>query len=193
MSTKSYFVSVLLGLAACGGSATSIEQSWTAPTAQANRMHNVVTLYVSHDGSLRRTVEDEMAHKLVKSGILATPSYTLLTPDDLADRSMAKAKLLAGGYDGVVAIRPISKEHEIEYVPGSFDGYWGGYWSYDPGYTYVETIVRVEVTAFSLQNNQVEWSATSKTVDPDDAQDVVRDVTSLAAKELRKQGIVATR
>lgn len=196
-TTKAFVVGTMLGLgtlAACGGPSTTIEQSWTAPGPQVGRLQNVVTLYVSRDGTMRRSVEDAMAQKLAGAGIRAVPAYQVLTDEDLRDRERAKARLAAAGFDGVIANRLVSKETELEYVPGSFDSYWGPAWSmaYDPGYVYTETVVRVETTAFSLTTNQLVWSAISKTVDPENQREVIEQVTSVAARELQKRGIVAS-
>lgn len=181
-------------LVACGGPSTTIEQSWRTPDARIRELRNVVTLYVSRDGTMRRSVEDAMAQKLARGGTRATPAYAVLADDELRDRQRAKAKLTAAGYDGVIAIRLVSKDQALEYVPGTFDHYWGPAWSmaYDPGYLVSEIVVRVETSAYSLVDNQLAWSALSKTVDPDTPREAVDDVTTVAAAELQKQGIVAT-
>jgi len=200
MSPRTRIVSFLLAviasvLAACAGPSTTIEQSWRAPDARVDKLRNAVALYLSPDSTMRRNVEDAMVTKLARAGIRATPSYSVLTDDELRQREAAKAKLVASGFDGVIAIRLVSKEDTIEYVPGTFDGYWGPAWStaYSPGYMYTETVVRVEVSAYSLSNNELTWSALSKTVDPEGRREVIDEVTTVAANELQKQGIVARR
>ena len=184
---------ILLVMAACGGASTTIEQSWTAPEARLGELRNVVTLYVSSDGAMRRTVEDAMSQQLARAGVRVTPSYTFLRDDELLDRARAKATLVAAGFDGVIGIRLVSREQELAYIPGTFDGYWGPAWSaaYDPGYLVSETVVRVETSAYSLTSNQLVWSALSRTVDPNGPREVIDDITQVAATELRKQGIVA--
>lgn len=179
-------------LVACGGPSTTIEQSWRAPEARIGNMRNVVTLYLSRDGAMRRSVEDEMARKLARTGIRATPAYSILSDGDLEDRDRAKAKLVDSGFDGVIAIRLVSKETELEYVP-SFDHYWGPAWSmaYGPGDVYAETVVRIETSAFSLVDNQLAWTALSRTVDPDNPRETIDEVTTIAARELEKQGVIA--
>jgi len=186
-------IAVALGLAACGGS-TTIEQSWKAPDLAPSNLRNVVTAYISRDGAMRRTVEDSMAQKLTKMGVRAVPAYAVLTDDDLKDREHAKAKLVAGGYDGVVALRLVGKETEIEGMPPTFDGYWGTAWPgvYDPGYLSTETIVRVDTSVFSFADNKLVWSGLSKTVDPNTMSSAIGDVTKVVAKALMKQQIVAS-
>lgn len=176
-------------LTACAGSSTTIEQSWRAPNAQLGGLQNVVTMAATPDGTLRRSAEDQMAAKLAAAGVRATPMYTVLSDAELKNHEQAKAKLRAMGYDGVIGLRLVSRDQELEYVPGSFDYYWG--MTYDPGYLYTETVVRIETSAYSLDNNQLVWSAISRTVDPDSIREGIDEVTALAATQLQKQGVVA--
>src|SRR5262245_52340256 len=111
-------VAALAGVAlviGCAGPSTTIEQSWKAPRAGFSAPRNLVVIYVSRDGTIRRTAEDEMVAKLVRNGVAATPSYAVLSDDDLRDRNRMKSRLVAGGYDGVVAIRPVSTEPSLDY------------------------------------------------------------------------------
>lgn len=177
--------------AGCGPS-TTIEQSWRAPQAQRAAMRNVVTVCFS-DGVIRRNVEDAMAQKLARAGVRATPSYTFLSDQALQEQGPAKAKLVSAGFDGVVALRLVSREQELHYIPPTFDGYWGPGWSmaYDPGYVASELVVRVETSAYSLADDQLVWSAISRTVDPNSPREGIDQVTTVAARELQKQGVVA--
>jgi hypothetical protein len=186
-------IAVALGFAACGGS-TTIEQSWRAPNLCPSNLRNVVTACISPDGAMRRTVEDSMAQRLAQIGIRTVPAYAVLTDDDLKDREHAKAKLVAGGYDGVVALRLVGKETKIEGMPPTFDGYRGTAWPgvYDPGYSSTETIVRVETSVFSFVDNKLVWSGLSKTVDPNTMRSAIDDVTKVVAEALVKQQIVAS-
>ena len=186
-------IAVALGFAACGGS-TTIEQSWKAPNLAPSNLHNVVAVYISRDETMRRTVEDSMAQRLGQLGVRAVPAYSILSDDDLKDRDRAKAKLVAGGYDGAVALRLVGKETKLVATPSTFDGYWGMAWpgAYNPGYLSTETVVRVETKVFSLADNKLVWSGLSKTVDPNTMRSAIDDVTKVVAKALEKQQIVAS-
>lgn len=186
-------LAVALGFAACGGS-TTIEQSWKAPNVAPSNLHNVVAVYISRDETMRRTVEDSMAQRLGQLGVRAVPAYSVLSDEDLKDRDRAKAKLVAGGYDGAVALRLVGKETKLVATPSTFDGYWGMAWpgAYNPGYLSTETVVRVETKVFSLADNKLVWSGLSKTVDPNTMRSAIDDVTKVVAKALEKQQIVAS-
>lgn len=192
-----------LALAACAGPQTSVELAWTAPNAQSMQLHRVVTLFVSRDVALRRPAEDQLARELAMRGVEATPAYQLLTRDDLRNLNAAKAKLRAQGYDGVVTMRMVGREQTLNYVPPSFDAYWTwaspyfawpGYYAagpYSPGYVYTTTIVRMETEAYSLADDKLVWAALSKTTDPDNARELIHDVTKTVATHLTDEGLVA--
>lgn len=186
-------IAVALEFTACAGS-TTIEQSWKAPNLAPSNLRNVVTVYISRDATMRRTVEDSMAQRLTHLGVRAVPAYSVLSDDDLKDRDRAKAKLAAGGYDGVVALRLVGKETKLVATPPTFDGYWGMAWpgAYDPGYLSTETVVRVETNVFSFADNKLVWSGLSKTVDPNTMRSAIDDVTKVVANALENQQIVAS-
>lgn len=175
-----------LGAAACSGSTTSIEQTWRAPSARMGELTNVVTLLMSGDQTLAHTAEDRLAVHLRQRGVRAMPAYAALSPADLADRSRAIAALRNAGYDGVVTMRLVDSETKLEYVP-TLDTYWGGAWSE----AVPETIVRIEVNAYSLNGNRLVWSGISKSIDPDDLSQLVNDVTAVVSRELDKEHIIA--
>ena len=179
--------SVLAG--ACGSS-TTMEQTWKAPQPEAS-LRNVVTVYISRDGALRRNMEDTMAARLNSRGIHAVPGYAVLTDTDLGDREAARAKLVGQGFDGVVAIRLIGAHTQLQIEP-TFMGYWGGAWAYDNAYLTTQTIVRVETSVFSLRDGRLVWSGVSRTIDPSSTHAAIASVTKAVAKQLEHHGVVAT-
>lgn len=185
----------VLALGACGAT-TTIEQEWTTPTTQARiPLERVVTVFVSDNVTMRRSAEDQLARDLAMRGVQATPSYAILGEKELENTNAARAKLRQLGYDGVVVMRIVDREQELEYIPPTFDGYWG-YWGWYPGYTvgwggypYTETIYRLETAAYSLRNNQLVWSALTRTVDPENARTLIDDTTQVVASELTERGL----
>ena len=190
-------VALLATSIGCAGTTTKFEQVWHAPPANMGSVQRIATLYESHDGAMRRTVEDQMAHKLAQRGVQAVPAYMVLDEEGMADKTKAKGELAAKGFDGVLEIRLIS----VETYPGqsastvnTYDWYWGVGWpaTYD-NYAFDSPIVRVETNLYSLTSNELIWSARSKTVDPEDTNEVIDGVTSLVATTLQTRGVaVAT-
>jgi hypothetical protein len=190
-----------LVLGACAGPRTDIELAWTAPSARSEKLHRVVTLFVSRDVALRRPAEEKMASQLAIRGVQATPAYQLLTRGDLSSLQAAKDKLRAQGYDGVVTMRIVDREQKLNYVPPSFDAYWTWaspyfYWPgyympdyYSPGYIYTTTVVRMETEVYSLSDDRLLWAALSRTTDPGNARELISDVTKTMATRMTQQGL----
>jgi len=170
---------------------------WAQPKADLSSIQRVAVVYDSHDGALRRTVEDTMVHRLLQRGIQATPSYSVLDPAAMADTAHARPALASAGFDGVVEIRFIGKTEEPSgpYYMNTYDGWgywgWGGPYSYGY-YGYDSPTVTVETSLYSLHDNQLVWSARSQTTDADNTKKVVNEVTSLVASTLEKRGVPAT-
>jgi hypothetical protein len=181
----------VLAMVACTSN-TSIEQSWTAPSAHSAQLKKVAVVFISPDTVLRHTTEDAMAQQLAKTGTQAVPAYTLLGDQELQDHAAARAKLQAAGFDGVISMRMVSKQQQLEATAPSFDAYWGLAWPavYSPGYLQTETIVRVESNAYSLASGKLLWSALSKTIDPNNTDELIANVTKVFAHDLEKKGVV---
>jgi hypothetical protein len=192
-SIKKTRYSLLLVLAACAPT-TTIEQAWTTPTAQAP-MHNVVTLFVSNNQTMRHAGEDKLAMDLAQRGVRATPGYQVLGDQFQGGADAAKAQLQTMGYDGVVTMRIVDREKQIDYAPGTFDGYWGtwgGYWGPYAGYgsyAYTYDIYRLETAAYSLKTNQLLWSVLTKSVDPSSARKLLDSTSKIVAGDLTARGL----
>lgn len=186
-----------LGLFACGPS-TTVEQTWTTPTVRSQApLLRVVTVFFSDNVTIRRAGEDQLARDLIARGVQATPSYAVLEEGELHDHDAVRSKLLKLGYDGIVTMRIVDRYQELEYVPPTFDGYWGYSYPYfyspgfySPGYMYTETIVRVETSAYSLRTNQLVWSALTRTVG-DEVDDLIDDTSRVIATQLTRRGLAA--
>lgn len=195
-------LATLIG-AACAPS-TTIEQAWRAPITQYQQgqppLQNVATLFLSNNQAMRRAAEDRLARDLAARGVRATPGYQLVSDAELGDLEAVKDKLRQRGFDGIVTMRIVDREQDLEYVPGGYWGYpgsWGG-WGYpgyygggyyDPGYAYTETTYRIETNAYSLRTNQLVWSVLTRTVDPDTARELINETTKVIAGELTDRGL----
>jgi hypothetical protein len=173
----------LIVAGACASTAT-ISSSWHAQNAPL--LTNVVTLSPSGDAALRHSAEDQLAHELRRNGIRALPGYAVLNDQLLADHSQIIPALRAQGFDGVVTMRLVEANQQLNVYPG-FEGYWGGAW----GATVVpETVVRLEVNAYSLATQQLVFSAMSKSVDPDSAHQVIGAVAKVASNKLAQDHVI---
>jgi len=180
-------------VAACG-TTTSLDQTWK-PNTTPPEMHRVVTVMLSRDVTTRHLAEDRMTAKLRHDGIAAVQGYTVLSDADLDNRESAKARLLAAGYDGVIVMRIVGAQQELQYIPtywGYSPGWYGpGWWGPGyGGYYDVSTVVRVETSAYSLSDGRLEYSALSSTTDPANVKNLIDSVTSKVTHALTKQRVV---
>lgn len=179
--------SCLLAIAIVASCATtaSIEDTWRSPAASPGELTNVVTLFPTHDGVLRRTAEDKLARRLAEHGVRAVPAYMVLTAADLRDRDAAAIKLRQAGFDGVVAMHIVDAHQRLEVYP-TWDIYWGSAWTS----VYPVTIVRVQVDAYHLPDHTLVWSAISKSVDPANFRQLVDAVAKVASKDLASDRVI---
>jgi hypothetical protein len=172
-------------IAAAGCTSATIESSWRSPSAPT--LINVVTLSPAPDVTLRHSAEDKLAQQLRQHGVQAIPAYQVLNDQDLGDRTRVVQALTTHGFDGIVSMRFVEANQKLQYYPG-FDDYWGDTW----GQVVPETVVRIQVSAYSLPNKQLVWSAMSKSVDPSGAQQVIGDVSKVATDRLASQHIIGS-
>jgi len=197
---------LMLVLVTClGGCATSrIENSWVDPSAtpQSFALNQVLVTALVSDGAIRRATEDAMDRSLSagprgQSGQLAVhPSYTLLEDRELVDAAAARKKVEAAGYDGAVLIRFVSSHQEVTVTPPSYGGgYWGYYgyaggaMMYDPGSVRTDTILKLQISIYSLAEGKLLWSGVSRTLNPSKIEKLVGDVTEAVRADLSERGL----
>lgn len=191
---KGLFATAGLAVAALtmGCATTEMTNTWTDPSAKGAEMSRIAVIAMTKDPGLRRMAEDSAAAQL--AGAQATPSYQVLGDADLKDREGVKAKLKEAGYNGVLVMRLAGVSEQVTAVGpyDTFDGYydWAGGAVYAPGYLETDTVVRVISNLYSLQDNKLVWSGTSKTFDPTSASQFMGDVSKAVAKSLQKERIV---
>ena len=73
---------------------------------------------------------------------------------------------------------------------GGFGPYWGYGWgtAYSPGYLTTDTIVSVETLVYSLTDDKLLWASSSRTTNPGNLDQLIREVADATAKEMAKQG-----
>lgn len=191
MLTPHRFLAFAVTMAAGCASTATIESTWHAPGSP--QLTNVVTLSPESDPGMRRTAEDSLAQQLTSRGVRAVPGYTVLQDQDLTDRNAIATSLQSRGFDGVVAMRLVDAHQKLQVYP-SFDGYWGAAWTGGMGMgpdVVSETVVRIEVNAYSLATKQLVFSAMSKTVDPGSARDAIAGVSKVATAKLAQDRVIA--
>lgn len=187
-------IAVTLFVAMTGCSSARITNTWRNPDFQGQiQFKKTVALAIHPDGTVRRAAEDEMVNQLGADRSVA--AYTIVNDQDRADRNRIKEKLDAANIDGAVTMKLINKRQETTYVPGSpgygFYDYYGGYgYAGSPGYLVTDTIATVETRIYSVKDNQLIWSATSDSFNPEKIRENVADIAKAVGDELRKQKLI---
>ncbi|MGO4770591.1 hypothetical protein ACEN2I_02925 [Flavobacterium sp. W22_SRS_FK3] len=206
---KNYLFLFIVFLFVGCGSNTSIVSSWRDPqlTVAQENFKKVLVVALVKDEASRRTAENRIA----ASNPIFKTSYQYLSGTNLQLTQEQRLKILNDeNFDGVVTMRLVSKEKETNYVPGTNTGMyyggmggmyggmygygfgnWYGMYSpnfYDPGYYQETTSYMVETNVFSLKENKLIWTGTTKSDYVTDIGQTVDAIMQAVVKEMRKNG-----
>lgn len=202
------FLFAILILTSCGSN-TTIVNSWRDPKITVAQEHfkKVLVVALVKDEASRRVTENRIA----ASNPIFKTSYEYLNETTKELTKEQKLKILQDeNFDGVVTMRLVSTEKETTYVPGSYTGmYYGGFdglysgvygygfgnWYgmyspayYDPGYYQETTYYMVETNIFSLKDNKLIWTGTTKSDYVTDLGQTVDAIMQAVVQEMRKDG-----
>ncbi|MCD0472002.1 hypothetical protein [Flavobacterium sp. JAS] len=207
---KKYLILLIavLALTSCGSN-TSIINSWRDPKITVAQEHfkKVLVVALVKDEASRRVSENRIA----ASNPIFKTSYQYLNESTKQLTKEQKLKILQDeNFDGVITMRLVSTDKETTYVPGTYTGmYYGGFdgmytgmygygfgnWYgmyspnfYDPGYYQETTSYMVETNIFSLKENKLIWTGTTKSDYVTDLGQTVDAIMQAVVKEMRKDG-----
>jgi hypothetical protein len=181
--------------------APKFTSAWRSPDAGSVSFagKRVAALVIAQDDALRVAGEEALGRELTARGLQSVVTYRIAPKEELRSADRAKSWFEKANVDGVVAMRPVSKDKRTTYNPGtwltpSYSTLWGYYgysWDslYIPGSVEQDTIVVVETTIYSVPRNQLLWAAVSETKNPKTLQRFVEDLVKESVKELHKQGL----
>ena len=159
----------------------------------------VAALVITKDDSLRVAGEEALVRELSARGLQMVATYRIVPQPELETAQKARVWYEKSGVEGVVALRPTSREKVVTYTPSMWvSASYGSLWSYYdygwgavyvPGRTSEDTHVVVETLVFSVPKNQLVWAGVSETRNPKELQQFVKDLVGVAAKEMEKQGL----
>ena len=199
---------ILVVLSSCASS--GFVASWRAPDASPLQVKGskVGAVVMIRDEASRRVAEDALAREINARGAQGIPGYTVMPdsrPETEADARMAFEH---AGVQGIVVMRPVSVDKQVvvspvTYLEPSYSAYWGGYYGYgwnrpwalpvaaEPD-VHTNTIVTIETLVYSLRQNKLVWAGRSQTTNPSDVAALVKKLSAAAAKELQRQGLLAS-
>ena len=194
----------VVAVALCVGllsAAPKFTSAWKSPDAASVSFagKKVAALVMAQDDSLRVAGEESLVRELTARGLQSVATYRIAPKEELKSADRAKGWFEKANVEGVVAMRPVSKDKRTTYNPGTwvnpyystFWGYYGYGWGsvYVPGSTQKETLVVVETTIYSVPRNELLWAAVTETRNPEDLRQFVNELVKESVKVLQEQGL----
>jgi hypothetical protein len=197
--------SVAFAIVLCGVTLLAADikflSTWKSPDAANTSFvgKKVATLVIADEDALRVAGEEALARELEARGIPAIATYRIVPKPELASAERAKPWFERAAVEGVIAVRPISKDKVREYSPAtwtsssysSFWNYYGYGWGayYSPGVDRTDTVVVVETLVFNMATNSLVWASVTQTTNPKELQPFISDLARATIKEMQKQGL----
>jgi hypothetical protein len=181
----------------CGCAATTFTSTWKAPDARAiyPAGKTIAAVFVSDNDSNRRAAEDALAKDLNARGARGVPAYTLLSSERDGSADEDHARLKTAGANEIIKMQVVGADKRpytqvfgatssTSYTPGSSNS------QAVSSQKHYDILVSVETTVYSLDRDELIWSGTSRTTNPDDLANLVNEVADATVKEMVKQGLL---
>ncbi len=194
---------LMLIFAAC--STSKITDSYTNKrrAAPAKRIL-VLGLFNEKNNRAKHAMETELVKDLNKFGYDAVPATDEFGPTAFRDMSEQQAiqKLQDEGIQNVITITLVNKDKQKRYVPSAYNyrpGFWGYYsyyspWGYRPyyrpGHTETNTSYVFETNLYDVSNNQLIYSAESKTIDANSMATLADDYARSVVRDMKKKNVL---
>jgi len=181
----------------CSCTSTTLQSSWKAPgaTYTKEQFKKVMVVALVKDETTRRVAED----KLASMDSTFRASYTILGPDQQnMDDADVKQFVARHGFDGVVTMQLLDVQKNINYVPGTYQGgYYGWYGMhynnfYTPGYYTEDASYIIETNIFSVKQDKLVWSGISSTVNPTSINRTVEEVWKAVVAKMKSDKFIVT-
>lgn len=200
-----YLLLTILAGGLTGCSSTKLIDSWSDPAFNKAPLKNILVLGVMENDVQRRIYEDLFVKRITAGDVTGIPGYALMPQlEDYDDQEEIRNAVRNAHADGVILARLVAVEKEERYVPPTYDfapsfGY--GYGLYDyygmsyhtvytPGYTTVDTIVKLETTVFSTVTEKMIWAGVTRSFNPSSTKNVVNENADLIVADMKKSGLM---
>jgi hypothetical protein len=195
-------VILMAGLAGCS-TATPIISEWRNPSySSAPSIKRVMIGGLGGETSVRRNFEDEFVARLRAAGVDALPSYRYVPDEEKLDEAKLKDAAKKAGADALIFARSVSVEQKTRYGPvypmpwfgiyGSHVGAsWHGLYGAPSAYRYNE--YTSETTLYDVAKNEVIWTSTIKTTEPDNVQATIKTYVETVIQSLRENKLIPAR
>ena len=194
-------VAVTLTLSGCS-TATPIVSEWRNPAYASGPFRRMMVGGPSGETSVRRNFEDEFVVQLQAAGIDALASYRYISEDEGIDENRLKQAAQKARADAVLFTRSVKMEQKANFAPtfpylsfgifGPNVGASGSGLSGAPGaYRYNE--YTSETTLYDVAKNEMVWTGTIKTTEPENVQTAIKSYVEAVMKALDAQNLLPGR
>jgi len=199
----------ILALSASGCTPrTSLNASWkdpnAAPVSLAGR--KILAVVQISDEARRRSGEDQLAAEITRLGGTGVPSYSLFPSNARQqDEAAAESRAYREGMSGIIIMHFSGSERTMRTGAQNMNywrndpyyfrpwGAWGHGWNtmWGPDQMWADVHVAVETRVYSLEQRRLLWAGSSETQNPNNTNDVIRDLANVVAKELKEVGVLS--
>jgi len=188
-----------------GCASSELVDIWSDSSFQPPSLNKMLVISASKNSVQRRIWEDAFSVELARRGVAATPSYRLF-PDAVPDTNQVKQIVESNSFDGLLVCRRLSPETNPQYTQGyvtteqgmRYDRRTERFVTYfrdidHAGYVDSQKVdIRIIDVWATRHEEQMIWSATSKTPEPNSVQEVRPEIVKLVMSELIKRRIIAS-
>jgi hypothetical protein len=191
-------VFVALTLSGCSTTTTaSIVSEWRNQAYVSGPFKRIMVGGPSGNISVRRNFEDEFVAQLRAVGVDALPSYRYIPEDQGIEENNLKQAAQKVRVDAVLFARSVQVEQKTRVGPaipfsvGVFGSNVGAAWS-GPSSASVSRYREYtsETTLFDVAKNELVWSGTIKTTEPENVQTAIKSYVEAVIKALDAQNLL---
>lgn len=194
----------LLAFALAGCAATNpIVSEWRNPAYGSASFNRIMIGGLGGETSVRRNFEDEFVAQLRAVGVDALPSYRFMAEGETGDEAKFKQAAVKAGADAVLYTRSIQVEQKTQLGPNYFPSPWFGVYGPNVGVSWqglygAPSVYRYneytsETTLYDLSKNEVVWTGTIKTTEPENVNTAIRSYAEAVIKALREKNLLPRR
>jgi hypothetical protein len=190
---------IVLILGGCASSNTLVSQ-WSNPGYTAQSFKRLMVAGIGGETSIRRNFEDEFVTQLRAAGVDALPSYRYMAEEEKIDEAKLKQAARTAGRDAVIFARAVNVEQKTEYGPsyyptpsfGIFGRNVGAVWHGLYGSPSVRRYNEYtsETTLHDLAKNEVVWTGTVKTTEPENVNKAINEYVAAVIKALSEKNLL---
>ncbi len=195
---------ILISMFLCTAcSSTRVLSSWKSKEVPPPPVGKILVAGIAENGMKQRLFEDAFCKALKKAGVDAVQSYTSISEEDSANKNKTRAAAKALGVPYLLVTHVVGNDKRQVFRPGTTypapHSYYYDYGRYypmvygyvhEPGYYTTHDYVQLESNLYDVNSEALIWSAATETVDPEDIQKVVDDLSTVLVKRMQADGII---